>query len=271
MPIPENVSPTPESSQTDRKLGDQWEDWDGTVASDRTQAPAWVFLLLAGAAATLLVLAAWAISWLMAPRLDALGLHWLRIGLAAAWSVYLGVWYSALLCGFAGGGTCRRVVRRLGGLGWCMAPVMALGRLLGLNRDRIGHAFVLLHDRLEILPPVTAAARLLVLVPRCLGREAMQGLNRLKAQYGFSQIVATGGTEARRAIVRMRPQGIVAVACERDLLSGVRDIEGRVAVLAFANTRPEGPCKNTQVDLNRIEDAIRRFLKGGKFHEGHSG
>jgi len=102
-------------------------------------------------------------------------------------------------------------------------------------------------------------------VPRCLGRETLQALAALKEQYRFTQLTATGGTEARRAIAQMRPQGIVAVACERDLLSGVRDLKGRVPVLAFANDRPEGPCKNTCVDAARIENAIRQFLSGADF------
>ncbi len=138
---------------------------------------------------------------------------------------------------------------------------MVLGRALGLGRDRVGHAFVRVHNRLEVLPArVPEAARLLVLVPRCLSRETLQGLQALRQRYGFTQLTVTGGTEARRAIARQRPRGIVAVACERDLLSGVRDLKGRVPVLGFPNLRPEGPCKNTLVDLDRVEEAVRSFL-----------
>ena len=88
----------------------------------------------------------------------------------------------------------------------------------------------------------------------------MQGLRALKDAYGFSQVVAFGGTEARKGIVQYQPKGIVAVACERDLLVGINDLHGRIPVLAFSNQRPDGPCKNTVVDLTQIEEAIRMFL-----------
>ena len=212
----------------------------------------------------MLVLAGQALSWLTGPRLDALGLRALRLGLVQAWCAYLVLWVLSLLLGVAGARPFRRLLRLLGGLGWSIGPAVFLGRLAGIGRDRVGHAFVLVHNRLEVLPPlVPEAPRLLVLVPRCLSRDVMQGLAALKAKYGFSQLTVAGGTEARRAIAQQRPQGIVAVACERDLLSGVRDVRGRVPVLAFPNQRPEGPCKNTQVDLGRVEAALQSFLRPG--------
>ena len=88
----------------------------------------------------------------------------------------------------------------------------------------------------------------------------MVQLWELKERYGLSQMVALGGTEARKAIAQIRPEGIVAVACERDLLVGIKDLRGRIPVLAFTTQRPEGPCKNTLVDIEEIEHAIRLFL-----------
>ncbi|NTV53662.1 MAG: DUF116 domain-containing protein [Candidatus Firestonebacteria bacterium] len=154
-----------------------------------------------------------------------------------------------------------RLVRRLGGLAWIVSPVMTLGGWLGIGRDRVSHAFMLVHNRLEVLPPpVSQREKLLVLVPRCLSREVFQALGALKAHYGFTQMIVTGGTEARRAIGKLRPQGVLAVACERDLLAGVNDVKGRVPILAFANRRPEGPCRNTVVDMQKIENGIKLFL-----------
>jgi uncharacterized protein len=259
--MPENAHRTSAPARADRKLGDEWEDWDGTSLADRTEAPAWIYVVLSGGVALLLALAGAAGTWLVTPRLDDLGVRWLGLGLLAGWSGYLVVWYLSLALGLAGVRVCRRLLRRLGGLTWTVGAAVALGRLAGLSRDRVGHAFVLVHNRLEVLPPlVSDPARLLVLVPRCLSRETLQGLAALKDRYGFTQLTATGGTEARRAIAQQRPEGLVAVACERDLLSGVHDLKGRVPVLAFPNLRPEGPCKNTVADLRRVEEAVRLFL-----------
>jgi len=260
--VNEKDLPQTPATRADRKLGDEWENWDGTAASDRSQAPAWIFLALAFAVAAGLMLTGWAVAWLVAPRFSALGLTPLPWFVAGFWTAYLALWDATLWLGTLGVKFLRPCMRKLGGIRWMIGPAVVLGKLLGVSRDQVGHAFVLIHNRLEVFPPVISeAGRLLILVPRCLSRETIQGLAVLKEQYGFTQITATGGTEARRAIAQLRPQGIVAVACERDLLSGVRDVKGRVPVLAFANQRPEGPCKNTRVDLGQIETALRLLLK----------
>jgi len=255
--------PLPDSpAGTDRKLGDQWEDWDGQADSGDTSAPGRLFLVLGA----LGVLGFWIVglllSWLVFPRSAAFQAGFVVFGLAGLWTAYLGIWYTAVLLAWVSPGSGMKFwVRRLGGLAWIAGPAMLLGKWLGIGRDRISHAYTLVHNRLEVLPPpVTQPEKLLVLVPRCLNREVFQALGELKARYGFTQMTVTGGTEARRSIGKLRPQGVIAVACERDLLSGVNDVKGRVPVLAFANRRPEGPCRNTVVDMQKIENGIKLFL-----------
>lgn len=259
-------TPAPETrSQQDRKLGEEWSDWDGSRDSGDTRTPAWAFVSLAGLAVILLGLAAGALLWLAAPRLHAIGLGWLTRLLAFAAGGYLLLWFGSLVLAVAGVRPLRYVVRALGGLRWAVGICVGLGRMVGLSRDRVGHAFVRAYNLLEVLPPlITDPAKLLVLAPRCLNRETVQGLQDLKQRYGFSQVIAFGGTEARRGIAQHRPQGIIAVACERDLLVGIKDLRGRVPVLGYSNLRPEGPCKNTVVDLEQVEHGIRMFLGPGE-------
>ncbi len=69
--------------------------------------------------------------------------------------------------------------------------------------------------------------------------------------------VATGGGEARKVIHQERPSAVIGVACERDLISGIHDVAPKVATLGVANQRPEGPCKNTLIDLEELRVAIR--------------
>jgi uncharacterized protein len=71
--------------------------------------------------------------------------------------------------------------------------------------------------------------------------------------------VATGGTLARRIIVERRPKIIIAVACERDLSSGIQD-SYPMPVFGITNHRPYGPCYDTDVDLERVEEALKIFL-----------
>ena len=60
-----------------------------------------------------------------------------------------------------------------------------------------------------------------------------------------------------------KPKAIVAIACERDLTEGILDTSP-ISVLGILNIRPEGPCKNTRVDLNKVLNAIDFFLNGKK-------
>ena len=60
-------------------------------------------------------------------------------------------------------------------------------------------------------------------------------------------------------MVETRPRLIIAVACERDLTSGVQDTHP-LPVYGILNHRPEGPCRNTLVTLRLVEDALRRFI-----------
>ena len=71
--------------------------------------------------------------------------------------------------------------------------------------------------------------------------------------------IATGGTIARRIVVQARPRIIVAVACERDLSSGIQDTHP-LPVFGVINERPNGPCLDTFVSIRRLESAIRRFI-----------
>lgn len=74
--------------------------------------------------------------------------------------------------------------------------------------------------------------------------------------------VATGGGIARRTVDSVKPDAVVAVACERDLISGIRDIYP-VPTLGILNERPFGPCFNTSVDIELVEKAIAFFAGPG--------
>jgi hypothetical protein len=129
-----------------------------------------------------------------------------------------------------------------------------------------------------------APDQLLVLVPHCLqntgcphkitveidncrrcGKCCMGNLLDLRDRCGVRMGVATGGTLARKLIKDYRPRAVVAVACERDLTSGIQD-SNPLPVLGVTNERPFGPCHNTFIDTSRVEEALEFFLKkeGGR-------
>ena len=91
------------------------------------------------------------------------------------------------------------------------------------------------------------------------GRCGVGQLLALSQKYGVHVAIATGGTLARQAVKKARPKAILAVACERDLTSGIQDVFP-LPVIGVLNERPNGPCFNTRADMGKIEEAIRSFI-----------
>ena len=94
---------------------------------------------------------------------------------------------------------------------------------------------------------------------RC-GKCEIRDLIQLAEDNHLALSVATGGSLARRIITDLKPDGVVAVACENDLSSGIADIYP-LPVFGIPNTRPFGPCLNTRVDLGQVKNAIESFAQ----------
>lgn len=159
-------------------------------------------------------------------------------------------------------------------------PVAVLvGRLFGFNREAIHASFLEVNNQLVGLKKQKIEPRhILVLLPHCLqwikcphkitldlencrgcGKCSIVKLLEIRERLGIRMSVATGGGQARRVVADTRPHAIVAVACERELAEGVQDVKG-VPVFAIPNLRPEGYCRNTQVDPAVVSSIIERFL-----------
>jgi len=159
--------------------------------------------------------------------------------------------------------------------------VLAIGRVFGKSTSEIQHSFVDVNNSLVRSSEHTVPAdSIVVLAPHCLQRSEcayrvtqdiancrgcgkcdISGLRDLCARLGVHLTVVTGGTLARSFIQEHRPQAVVAIACERDLSSGIMDVFP-LPSLGVRNMRPEGPCVNTRVDLARVEEAILFFMNG---------
>lgn len=153
--------------------------------------------------------------------------------------------------------------------------VLALGRLLRIPQDWIQASFIEVNNYLVRLSGRRFAAdRVMILLPHCLqnhtcprkittdirncrrcGLCVVGDVQNLAAEYGAAVAVATGGTAARRRLEEIRPRAVVAVACERDLASGIQDT-GSISVIGVPNLRPHGPCFDTTVDLERVRQAL---------------
>ena len=105
------------------------------------------------------------------------------------------------------------------------------------------------------------ANELLILIPRCLSRAALDGVMDIAKRHNVATFVATRGAYARQAIRERRPKAVVAVACERDMVSGLRDVAGRLPVLGLTMQLPNGPCKDASIDLAKMEEFVRKYLR----------
>jgi len=85
-------------------------------------------------------------------------------------------------------------------------------------------------------------------------------LLELKEKYNIVVKVATGGTLARKFILEENPSLVIAVACERDLVSGIYDALP-VKVYGVFNKRPNGPCIDTDVSIEEIKKTLHIIWK----------
>lgn len=157
--------------------------------------------------------------------------------------------------------------------------VMGAGRFLHLTKEKLERSFIeinnaLVRTRAIKVPP----SKLLILAPHCLqysgcpfkitadvnnchrcGRCQIQELLQLAEFLGVNLTVVTGGTLARKKVKELRPEAIVAIACERDLSSGLQDVYPLPA-FGVLNERPNGPCVDTRVDMEKLRQVVQSFI-----------
>ena len=153
---------------------------------------------------------------------------------------------------------------------------MLLGAFFKGKKERFQLLIIDLNNRLVRMEGIKTK-KILLLLPHCLqindcdvritndifnckrcGRCEIKDLIDIAIKKNLRLFVATGGNLARRIVKDEKPEAIVAVACERDLSSGIAD-SYPLPVLGIPNNRPFGPCLNTQVDLDRVKEAIEFF------------
>ncbi len=154
-----------------------------------------------------------------------------------------------------------------------------IGKIIGIPRDTIRQSFIAMNNSLVLSQKLAIKPdRLLILLPHCIqlfdceikvtgdidkcvrcGRCDINGLADLAKKYGIDISVATGGTLARKVITEKRPKLVIAVACEGDLTSGIKDCYP-LPVLGVLNDRPFGPCFNTRVETQKIDEALKSVM-----------
>ncbi|WP_432400695.1 DUF116 domain-containing protein [Wukongibacter sp. M2B1] len=160
-------------------------------------------------------------------------------------------------------------------------PIMIMfSKLLKIEKDPIRRFFSEINNKIVILQSEKLRPEdILIITPHCLQKSFCKhkvtgdinncqrcgacDINKLLdlcTSYNVKLKVVTGGTLARKIIKDHKPKGIIAVACERDLSHGILDVKG-IPVIGVKNDRPNGPCHDTCVDVNKVEEAIKHYLR----------
>jgi len=244
-------------------LGHEWDEWNGRPlpgGGNFSAAPGLFFrfaaltVVTATAAVALLL-------FLVGPRLATLlprlpTVLWITVAvLAGLQTLYLGL----LAASYYGGRNLlpERLLER-GPYLQLMNYTSLVARGFG-KRDWVEHAAIDVYNMLAVRRGRTVGkGELLVLIPRCLSKQALDGVLEIAGRYEVPVFVATRGQLARRVIRERRPRAVVAVACERDMMTGLRDVAGKLPVLGLTMQLPNGPCRDAAIDLEQME----RWVQG---------
>jgi len=251
--------------ETDRRLGHEWDEWDGKPlpGNGDFSAPPGLFFRFAALALVVAQGGVASLLFLLAPRFQALAPALpatLGLGFGAA-AVVAWLWFGLLLLSFYGGVLLlpERWLER--------GPYLRLMSLTSrvarpfARRDWVEHAAIDVYNALAARRKRTVGrGELLVLIPRCLSKQALDGVLAIAGRYEVPVFVATRGQLARRVIRERRPRAVVAVACERDMTTGLRDVAGKLPVLGLTMRLPNGPCRDAVLDLAVMERWVKSWV-----------
>ena len=155
-----------------------------------------------------------------------------------------------------------------------------IGKVLDIEKETVERSFIEVSNHLVRQKMIRVKPeRLLILTPHCIQKDTcphkitrnvnnckrcgqcqVDALLRLTEKYGVHLAIVTGGTLARNVLKSLRPQAVLAIACERDLTSGIQDTFP-LPVVGVLNQRPFGPCFNTSVDMEQVETLLQAMVE----------
>ena len=156
--------------------------------------------------------------------------------------------------------------------------ILGISSIFGISKNEIRKIYIKLNNAYIYSNKYEfKVEELLILLPHCVQRNIcsvkvtsniknckkcgkcdIEDLVKIQENKNIKVVVATGGTLARKIIIENKPKAVIAVACERDLTSGIQDIK-KIPVLGIFNKRPNGPCIDTKIETEEIEKAIEFF------------
>lgn len=180
--------------------------------------------------------------------------------------------YTSWITGNRGNALCLQYIS-------CLYPIAkrigyCLGQAHCISRSYIATLnYMTLHKKQRFMPK-----DILIVAPHCLqwdqcphkitrnidncrqcGHCPVGRILTLAQTYHVHFAIATGGTLARQLIQQQQPKLVIAIACERDLISGMNDI-APLPVVGLLNERPNGPCFNTHVNIAALHSLLDTMI-----------
>lgn len=242
-----------------------------------------IFILL-GMSTILFYVAVFAIIWFLISHQSPMFNKVLLIAVIAAFVVMVSMMAVSLGClvfslwWFKGSKRLNSFNRKI--VEFFFPAVSRLGHVIGIERETIENSYIKIVNQMTVASGEKFAPQdILILAPHCLqrvecphkitvdvknchrcGKCSINGLLNIAQERGVKFVVASGGTFARKFAKELRPKAIVAIACERDLTSGIQDMQN-IPVVGVLNERPNGPCYNTTVQLCKVQQAIDYLIE----------
>jgi hypothetical protein len=251
--------------EVDRRLGHEWDEWNGRPlpGGGDFSAPPGLFFRFAALTIVAATAAIALLLYLIGPRLRGLwrplpSVQWIALAtLAALSALYLGV---LAVSYYSGRNLLPERLMERGLYLKLMNYTSLVARAFG-KRDWVEHAAIDVYNTLALRRGrKVGKGELLVLIPRCLSKQALDGVLEIAGRYDVPVFVATRGQLARRVIRERRPRAVVAVACERDMMTGLRDVAGKLPVLGLTMQLPNGPCRDAAIDLEQMEKWVQGLV-----------
>ncbi len=265
-----------------RSFTDRGEKWAGSPESIPYGPGKWIFLGLLAISAAVVLLAGFVL-WYV-PSYGLQNIH-------PVIPYILGGTLLVLAVVVVGGGLLLTVVILKGGafpqscklrglLVKFFLPLMVmLGGLLRIPKVKIEQSFVDINNQLvRGMDKKVRPEHILLLMPHCIqyldcrikvtqnvrncvgcNKCEIADLIGVSDEFGVDLFISTGGTIARRKVYEKRPDAIIAVACERDLTSGIQDAYP-LPVFGIINKRPRGYCVATGVDVASVREAVNALV-----------
>ena len=245
----------------DRKLGDEWESWSGNLDESKAyNETARLFTMFAAAGLFVILIGCGFILYMIEPRLNLLHHAWvIAARIVAAVVAMSSIVLSLLIIASVFTGKNLVLNNRLGlmAASYILPVAIAIANRAGIPRDRLGNSFVAFTNAIIKARQKPIKGKTIVIIPRCLKADTKKDICGLCDAAGISVFSATGGGQARKILSEERPAAVIAVACERDLVSGIRDVAHKIPTIGVTNKRPEGPCKNTYIEMDELRNAIK--------------